>query len=354
VSLPCLRDGLPPPYPFSVDERACVAKLDQNEAPTDLPEEVKRAVTERVSSRAWNRYPQPRQYVEARAVVAAHLNVEPEQVLVTVGGDQTILSAFHLAGGPERTARWFEPTYPYVGLAARLTHTAGQPVSLGAGLDDQLTAEVAGAPGADLVVLVSPNNPTGGLCSPAVVEAAGADEQRLVFVDEAYADFSGHSFVFDVGRRDNLLVGRSLSKGLVAALRVGLCVGHPAMIGALERVFTAPYHLNALQLAVAAEFDRIVPAIAATAAAVVAERQRVFAALVALDGVEPLPSAGNFVLFRVAGAPERATEVNEALAGAGVRIRDVGRVPGLAGYLRVTIGTVADNDLFLLRLSAAL
>jgi len=355
MTLRCLRPDLPPPSGFTVRELPHTAKLDQNEAPLDLPAELKRELTEELAARAWNRYPQPAQYFAAKRRLAEAIGVEPASVCLTVGGDQAILAAFHVAGGPGRRARWFEPTYPYVALAAHLTSTVAGAVTLGPDVDERIDAAAVDAePRPQLVVLVTPNNPTGGCAPAAAVEAALADPARLVFLDEAYADFAGESRLADVARHPNLAVGRSLSKAALAGVRLGYVVAHPEIVGALEQLFTAPYHLNAWQLVVAARLPDIAPHVAAAAARTAAERDRLTAALAAIDGIAPRPSRANFVLFHVAGDGGRARAVHEALARSGVRIRDVGGLPGLACHLRVTVGTPEEDDRFLAALRSAL
>lgn len=354
MSLPFVRSDLPPPSSFTVTQLPWSAKLDQNESAVDVPDEVKRAVVERLASAAWNRYPQPAQYAEAKRALAAVLGVEPERVCVTVGADQAILAAFHLAGGPGRRARWFEPTYPYFALAAQLTHTEGDGVVMGGDFDEGIEVEqVVAAPSPHLMVFAAPNNPSGASPRAQVIEAALDGERRLVLVDEAYAEFAGATRLADAGARHrNLVVARSLSKSLLAGVRLGLLVGHPELIGAAETLFTAPYHLNALQLVLVAGYAEVAPHVGAAVRQVIAERERLRAELAAIDGITPYPSRANFVLFRVAGPSRRATELHGALARAGVRVRDVGGLPGLAGHLRVTVGTPADNDAFLTALRA--
>lgn len=351
MSLSCLRPDLPAPSSFTVTELPHRAKLDQNEAPGDLPEPLKRAITADVAAGAWNRYPQPVAYREAKAALAAAIGVAPEAVALTVGADQVIQLSFLLAAGPGRRARWFEPTYPFIAHTSRVTGTIGEGVTLGPDVDARIDpAAVIAAPAPHLVVLVAPNNPTGGVPARAAFDAALADDGRLVLVDEAYADFAGETMIREAPAHRNLLVARSLSKSLAAAVRLGFAVGHPELVAALERVITAPYHLNALQLAVAARYAEILPHVEAAAAAVRAERDRVANTLAALRGVTPRAGRANFVLFGV----DAAAEVHRRLAAAGVRVRDVSGLPGLSSHLRVTIGTREENDLFLAELGRAL
>jgi histidinol-phosphate aminotransferase len=355
MSLRCLRSDLPEAYSFTVTALPYRAKLDQNETAVDLPIELKRELAAELMAQPWNRYVQPGEYAAAKAELAASLAVDADMLALTAGCDQAIESAFVIGGGPGRRARWFEPTYPYIAHAARRTFTDADAVVLGADIDGALDADmVLAGPAPDLVVLVSPNNPTGGLVAAPVVEAALEDPRRLVFVDEAYADFSGHSFAGLLADHDNLLIGRSLSKSSLAAVHVGYVLGHGRAIAAIERMLTAPYHVNALQILMARRYRDIAPHVRAMARSVVAERERIHDALAAREGVTPRPSRANFVLFGIAGLAERARQVHQALARAGVRVRDVGALPGLAGYLRVTVGTRAENDLFLAAMDQAL
>ncbi len=345
--LRCLRPDLPPPSSFTIAEVPHVAKLDQNESAVDLPAELKHELAAELASAPWNRYPQPAEYRAAKTALATALGLAPETVALTVGADQAIQAAFLLAGGPGRRARWFEPTYPYVALMSRVTGTIGEGVILGPEIDSKLDASIViASPAPQLVVLVQPNNPTGGIPARAALDAALADDERLVFVDEAYADFAGESVVSLIPARRNLMVARSLSKSLLAAVRLGFAVAHPEVIDAIERMYTAPYHLNLMQVRVAARYADLLPHIRAAVADVVAERERLALALGAIPGLTVSPSRANFLLFDV-GAPERATDLHAACLRQGVRIRDASRLPGLSSHLRVTIGTRAENDLFL-------
>lgn len=350
--LACLRPDLPTSGSFTVTELPHRAKLDQNESPVDLPRELKRELVEELYQAHWNRYPQPKEYREAKTKLATALGLVPECVALTVGGDQVIQAAFLIAGGPGRRARWFEPTYPYVALAAEATSTGGGAVVLGEDVDCAITAaRILCDPSPHLCVLVRPNNPTGGMAADAALDAALADPARLVLLDEAYADFAGESHLDAIAAHPNLLIGRSLSKSLLAAVRLGFAIGHPQAISAIERIYTAPYHLNSLQLRVAARYGEILPYVKDAAQAVVRERERVFAALAALPGVTPRPSRANFICFRL----ERdASQVHRTLAEAGVRIRNLRGLPGLDAHLRVTVGTPEENDAFLEALAKAL
>jgi histidinol-phosphate aminotransferase len=339
-----LRPELPDLPAFSVSPLACQAKLDQNESAVDVPPALKELLLEELRRERWNRYPQPIRYAKTKERFAAAVGQPPERVVLTVGCDQMILGAYWAAGGPGRRARVFEPTYPMFAHYALITGTRCERVVLGADFDVHghgLGERV------DVLFLVSPNNPTGDGPDRALVEQALAGH-GLVFLDEAYADYAGSSLVDLCDSHANLLCGRSLSKSLLAGLRLGYGVGHPEVIAALERLLFAPYHLNLLQLLVAEHFAEVQPLLAEQVRVVRAERERVAAALRA-RGLHVWPSRANFLLFAV----EDPAAVYAGLLRAGVRIRDVSGMPGLDRHLRVTVGTPAENDLFLSALEDA-
>jgi histidinol-phosphate aminotransferase len=345
-----LRPGLPTSYGFGVAEVSHRAKLDQNEAPWDLPEEVKKAVLDTLAAREWNRYVQPAEYVRAKSVVASAYSVDEEALALVGGADQGLEAAMFLAGGPGRRALWLEPTYPFIAHIARRTHTEASPVRVGAASELEKLAREGDY---DLIFLVSPNNPTGDRVPDEVVTAALASG-KLVVVDEAYGDFASQPWLPRASEHENLLVIRSLSKSMVAGAHVGFVVGDPRVIATVEALYTAPYHLNMLQLSVAKHIASIRPALQATVASVLEQRAVLKGALNELPGVTARESDANFILFRVGDTKERADSVYRAVAEDGVRIRNVSGLPGLEGYLRVTVGTEEENQIFLATVAKAL
>lgn len=347
-----LRPDLPPPSTFSVSAAPCHAKLDQNESPWPLPQTLVARIEAELRRSPWHRYPQPAQYLDVKSSCAAALGCAPEQLALTVGGDQAIASAFAVAGGPGRSARIFEPTYPMFAHYARVTHTECEAVVLGPTFD--VAGHGAGGP-VDLLCLVSPNNPTGGVVPRRLLRAA-LRMDALILVDEAYRDFceagadgASASTQDLLAAHDNLLIARSLSKAGLAGVRLGYLLGAPEVIAAVERLLFAPYHLNALQLAAAACLDELMQHVAACARVVKSERARVMEDMQAL-GVRAYPSEGNFILFDSAAAKEQ----HARLVARGVRVRNVSGLPGLGAHLRVTIGTPEENSLFLAALEATM
>lgn len=189
-----------------------------------------------------------------------------------------------------------------------------------------------------VIYLTSPGNPTGLLVPPAAVHAlARALPDGLVFVDEAYADFTDAHFLGELRAAPNVVVGRTFAKAYgLAALRIGAVVGDEAVIARLRRSLP-PYSIN-VAAAVALEAalgDQ--PHLDAYRAQVRASKARVYAVCDRL-GLAYWPSEANFVLIRVGG---RATAVVEALRERRIFVRDRSSEPGCAGCIRITAGVVA-------------
>jgi histidinol-phosphate aminotransferase len=186
-----------------------------------------------------------------------------------------------------------------------------------------------------LIIIASPNNPTGATVSrEQLLAIAKAAPQAVLLVDEAYFHFHGETTLKDVSTVPNLIVGRTFSKAYgLANLRAGMIAGDARLLGYVRKV-TSPYNMNGVALAVLPEALADEAYLAWYVDQVKTGRERVFAALKQL-GVRTWPSAANFVLMDI-GA--KHTELVNAMRTHGVLLRDRSSDPGCAGYVRITIG----------------
>jgi histidinol-phosphate aminotransferase len=202
-----------------------------------------------------------------------------------------------------------------------------------------------------ITFLCSPNNPTGLIEPRDVVERVVATGPGVVVVDEAYGQFASWSALDLVAPERALLVTRTYSKTwAMAAARLGYVVGPAELIAELEKV-VLPYHLDSLKQAAGIAALRYRAEMDARIALLVEERGRIAAALSEMD-VDHWPSDANFVLFR-----PRAVDgdtVWQALVDRSVLVRNTASWPRLAGCLRVTVGTPAENGRFLAALEEVL
>jgi histidinol-phosphate aminotransferase len=259
------------------------------------------------------------------------------------GSNEILLQLLQAFGGPGRTALGFEPSYSMHPIIASGTRTSwlAAPRRSDFSLDIDEAAAAIERHRPDLLFVTSPNNPTGGALAPNDIRRLVQAAPGIVVVDEAYAEFaqlpSAVSLIDEFPSR--VVVCRTMSKAFAfAGGRLGYLAAAPAVIDALQLV-RLPYHLSMLTQAAARAALRHADATLASVAVLVAERERVAHALRG-KGFDVIPSDANFLLF---GHFQDAPAVWKAFCDRGVLLRDV----GIAGYLRATIGTPADNDTFL-------
>jgi len=316
------------------------AKLDANELPYALPAELRARLATALADVALERYPDP-QARELRAVVAEQLGVTGDQLTFGNGSDELIamlVNAF--ATGP---ILYPVPTFVYYKLAAvaRGLETIEVPLDARFELDEIAVEHAIIEQRPAVVFLALPNNPTGTLWRmDFACDLAARHRDTVIVSDEAYCAYSGRTNLAELAAHPNLVVMRTLSKVGLAGLRVGYTVAARAIAQLLEKV-RPPYNLSALdQRAAVFALREARDWCAARAAEVVAERARLAAGL-ARHG-EVFASEANLVLVRFRDA--RAVWQKLVDAGILVRLFDAGP---LAGCLRITVGTPAENDLLL-------
>ncbi len=325
-----------PPYePRDYEEGA--VRLDLNESPFPPPPEVVEAVVE--EARRANRYPEARLYRELQEELASYVGVEPDEVVVTAGGDDALARLFALPTRGERRMVRLDPSFSMLDVYASLYSWRVSASRLRPSGDAWVPNEdelLQLAAGASMVVLDQPNNPTGtGMVSRATMLEL-ARLPALLVVDEAYYEFSGVSSV-DLVSEGDVVVVRTLSKAFsLAGLRVGYMVAERGLARALRRL-VPPFAVPRTSLAAALAALRTRCHVRVVEA-VRAERERLLAALRAL-GARPYRSLANFLLVDT-GVEGAADE----LARARVYVRRVNLGPT---WVRVTVGSRADNDALL-------
>ena len=330
-------------------------RLNTNESPLPPPAEFDDALAEATRAIGWNRYPD-RGAGRLRAALAERYGVGADQVFAANGSNEVIQSLLLAYGGSGRSVAVFEPTYA---MYAQIARSTGTRVVRGRrepdfALDPTTVTDLLDAERPNLVVLCSPNNPTGTLESgnlvSEVVEAAGS-YGGLVVVDEAYGQFAPHSAVDLLDDDRNLVVSRTFSKTwAMAGARIGYLLAPSWCVAELEKV-ALPYHLDAFKQVAGELALAHGPAMDQRISVLVSERERMATALEA-HPVTAWPSAANFILFRPEARPGR--EVWQDLVDRSVLVRDFTTMEGVEGCLRVTIGTGDENDRFLKALREAL
>jgi len=338
---------------YALAARSAPVKVNQNENPYDVPEDLKRRVMERALARAWSRYPEfhPRELVERLADFSGW---RADGILAGNGSNELIEALLVVTVAPGTRVLVPEPTFTLYGLLTRVLGGDLVRASLGPELEYEaeelrrLRRELA----ASVTIVCSPNNPTGTLLSLDQVDRLCAEGDGLVVVDEAYHEFSGGTVVPLLGRHPNLIVLRTFSKAMaLAGLRVGYLLASPEMVREVNKA-RLPYNLNffSQEAALAALEDWRV--LRANVDRIVEARDQLLHRLYRVPGVRPYPSRANFILFELQDADPRT--VFEALLARGVLVRDVTSYPRLSRCLRVSVGSEEENESFLSALRQAL
>jgi len=300
---------------------------------------------------ALRRYPDPQPDL-LRSGLADLYGCRPAQLLVGRGSDEAIdllVRALCRPGGDAVLIT--PPTFGMYAVSARLHGSAVIDVPL-VDINDGFTAdfeaierEVMSRP-VKLVFLCSPGNPTGNALPLERIEALAraVQERALVVVDEAYGEFSqASSAAMLIGRQRNIAVLRTLSKAhALAGARIGCVIADESLVAVLRRC-QAPYPLPTPCIDVACRTlaDSARAATAAGVVSVVAERERLRAALLACVGVRRVyPSQANFLLVRF----DDAQGAMERLLAAGIVVRDQRAAASLGDALRITVGTAEQNN----------
>jgi histidinol-phosphate aminotransferase len=345
-----VRDDLRGQVPYGAPQLDVAARLNVNEnpfAPSDaLVSDVAAAVAD--ATRGLNRYPD-RDAVALRADLAAYLGRESgvaltgDQVWPANGSNEVMHQLMLAFGGPGRTALGFTPTYSMYPEYCRDTFTR----YVTAPRDERYRVDAATALAAidehrpDIVLLASPNNPTGTPLDLDVVRAVLDAAPGMVVVDEAYAEFrrSGTPSSLELlASSPRLVVTRTMSKAFgLAGARLGYLAASPAVVQAVQLV-RLPYHLSAVTQAVARTALAHSGELAEQVALLRSERDDLVAWLRARGHVVP-DSDANFVLF---GTFDDRHAVWQGLLDRGVLIRETGP----SDYLRVSVGTPEENAAF--------
>jgi len=349
-SWPPLREELRGVEPYGAPQLDVPVQLNVNENPYPpspaVVEDIAAAVAQAATS--LNRYPD-REFTELRKGLVAYLAQEsgvelsPDQVWAANGSNEVMLQILQAFGGPGRTAISFAPTYsmyPEYARDAMTTYVAGRRHDdFGFDLDE--AAQLIEQHRPHVVLLPSPNNPTGTALPHDVIGQLCEMTQGVVVIDEAYAEFrrAGVPSALELlSRHRNLVVTRTMSKAFaLAGARLGYLAAAPEICDAL-RVVRLPYHLSAVTQATASAALRHADELLAKVEELRAERDRTVAWL-REQGFEVAESDANFVLF---GRFDDRQALWQGLLDRGVLIR----VTGPEGWLRVSVGTAEEMAAF--------
>jgi histidinol-phosphate aminotransferase len=340
-----MRPDLAGLEPYTSPQIPARYRMNTNESPYEPTEALAAELAGALAGVDLNRYPDR----DASGLIeglSRYLGWPGDGVWAANGSNEVLLHLCLAYGGPGRTVMTFEPTYSLHSVIARVT--GARVVQLGRSDDFQI--DLDGAVAAirehrpEIVMVCSPNNPTGG-CEPlSIVEVLLEEAPGVVIVDEAYVEFAGESqsvrrFLPD---HPGLVVTRTFSKAWrLAGARIGYLLSSPSLVAGLMLV-RLPYHLSSVTQVIGEIALQHTDEIFEHTRLVAEERDRISMEL-QIMGLKTHPSDANFVLFEV----ENPDEVWHGLLQRDVLVRNYSSVSLLRNCLRVTAGTPVETSAFL-------
>jgi histidinol-phosphate aminotransferase len=324
-------------------------KLNQNESPYDVPEELKQRIAARLEGRPWNRYPP---FVAASFIGAVSRATRwPEDgILVANGSNELIQSILAVTVGAGTSVVIPEPTFTLYRLMTEVNGGAVASVPLTAELEFDVDTVIRAARESDaaVIVLCTPNNPTGSALSEREILRIHDETGALVLLDQAYVEFGGFDGIPLLEGRPRLVVLRTFSKAMaMAGLRAGYMLAHPALAAEVHKG-KLPYNINFFTEVAAAEVLDGRALLEPNVGRMREQRDRLLAEMASVPGIHVYPSAANFVLFRVQSPRITHTALFQRLLDEhGILVRDVSKYPMLERCLRVNAGTSDETGAFL-------
>jgi histidinol-phosphate aminotransferase len=339
---------------YAIQPSAGMVKLDAMENPFTLPPALQRALGERLGAVAINRYPINKG--ELAAALAQHFEVPAGCKAIVGNGSDELIDLLSVACDvPGATVLAPLPGFVMYEMSARLRglNFLGVPLTPSFELDENAMLAAIEQQRPALTYIAYPNNPTGNLFEEAkvrrIVEAVGAQHGLVVF-DEAYQPFSSRTWMSELATHEHVLVLRTLSKFGLAGVRIGYLAGAAALIEQIDKV-SPPYNISALNVTATLFALEHAEVFAEQAAVLKRERERLQAALRAIDGVAAFPSDANMILVRVPDSKRAFDGMKQRR----VLVKHIaGLHPLLANCLRLTVGTPEENTLMIDALKASL
>jgi histidinol-phosphate aminotransferase len=317
-------------------------KINQNENPFGMPAAIKEEVLRRAAAHDWARYPEfvPHTLLEK---LAEYAGWRADGVMAGNGSNEMIQSVTNsvvekgvLVAVPEPTFSVYRQVITVAG-----GEVAAVPLKEDLTFDvPRLKAEIVSRR-AEMAIICSPNNPTGCTINRAELVDLLESTEALIVVDQAYLEIGGENFVPLLNDYPHLVILRTFSKAMaMGGLRVGYCLAAPELICEFNKA-KMPYSLNFFSMTaaeVALEQQHLLKPLVE---AMQRERERLFAELQTIGGLQPVPSTANFFAIKTALPPK---ELFGQLHARGILIRNVSSAPMLQDYVRISVGTPEEND----------
>ena len=327
---------------YPAESPACPIRLDANENPYTMPPFLHEKFLTVLSQVSLNRYPEPGS-PSLLARFAEAYGVGRDMLMAGNGSDELIQILCTATAGANVLVP--VPTFAMYRISAI---NNGHKV-IEAPLNDDFDLDLPGMLNLvkkylpALIFLSYPNNPTGNCFSRDKIEIVLRETSGLVVVDEAYGYFSRQSFMPLLKNYENLVILKTLSKIGLAALRIGFLIGRSPLVHELNKV-RLPYNLNALSQAAAGFYLDHETIFLDQAAELIKSRDKLFHALLQIEGIRPYRSEANFIFF---SCLFNTDTVYSEMRAQGILVKNFKNASVVKNCMRVTVGKEEENAAFL-------
>lgn len=336
------KENLKELSPYNVDHIPYRVKLNANENPYGIPDEIRDLIVSEIKNFNFSRYPDP-MADELREVIADTYQLDKDMIMIGNGSDE-LINYLNLAfSGPGRIVSYPVPTFPMYRIYAIITEGKPMPIML---LNDlSLPSKKLLSTRATLIFISYPNSPTGNYFDEKDILDIIEGSDGVVIVDEAYYEFGKRSFIKYLDKYENLVILRTFSKAFsLAGMRVGYLIANSYIMHELKKV-KSPYNINSLSVRIAKltwqNYDKLEPYVEK----ILKERERVYNILKdEFPQFKVFPGVANFLYIQT---NDREDRIRKALMEKGILIRTYkDPLAGDTYSLRITIGRPEEMDIF--------
>jgi len=317
-------------------------KANQNENPRDVPQDLKQEILSAIERHPWNRYPALTAPEIRKKIADAH-SLNYEQIAVGNGSNEIMLAIMQALLSEGRTMVTVEPTFSLYSHYAQILGARVQSLPLGENFQFPVHNLVAKAAQNEvaLTIICSPNNPTGNTIAHEDLVKILKAANGYVLVDEAYVDFTDQQFIPLVAQYQNLILTRTFSKAFAFGLgRFGYAIGAANFIAEIYKVLL-PYNLNGFSEIAAGILLENREKLQYQIDKIKNQRTFLYTELGKIDGMTVYPSEANFLLVKFENS---AQSVFDAMLEEKILLRNVSHYPGLDNHLRISVGTLHENQ----------
>lgn len=344
------RDSLKEMKPYVPHEAPYKVKLNANENPYGLPEEIIEEILKKAKGLEYSRYPNANAD-KLSEMISSALCLEVKNIVIGNGSDELIdylIKAFSEKGEKIITPAPSFAMYKIYSLVNSANFIQIPLDQNDFSLDEETILEEAKGADSSIVFLAYPNSPTGNYFAEDKIVKIIEESGCLVVVDEAYYEFGGKTFVPLLSRYSNLAVLRTFSKAFsIAGLRVGYLLSNPEIIQEVRKV-KSPFNVNSFsQLAAQVVFENK-DILKDSMEKVIDEREKLIIRIDELPPFKVYPSQTNFVLVEV-GSKENSDLVYNNLLQQGILVQTIYE-PAFSDsryFLRITVGNKEENGILI-------